>query len=154
MGVRGWFLIAMWLVTNYVAATECVELSQRKAFRAAFAVFRGTVVQVEPLHPEKAYPALVTFKADRGWKGPVTESMKVLVVGSLLVSYPFHEGETYIIYAMNDVPQHFENLPNLSRGAVVYGIGSMCLLRVRTDVDEESRRLGRGHPPKPGSIRP
>jgi hypothetical protein len=135
---------------------QCVEVSQREAFRHVFAVFRGTAVRVRVMHPGGSEPTLVTFKVDRAWKGPVTETMRVLVFGRPPEgdTYPFHEGIRYVVYATNDVPEDFENLRYLSGGSPVYGVGPMCVWRVRTDVERESKRLGRGQPPKPDPATP
>lgn len=151
MRIGTWFLIAICFPAN-LAATTCIEASQRQAFRHAFAVFRGTVVQVQNMDAgERSEPMLVTFKVDRGWKGPVAETMRVFVFGSppLGDGYHFREGQRYIVYATNDVPQDWDLLRKFRGGSVVYGIGSMCPWRVRADVDEESRKLGKGRPPKP-----
>jgi len=130
---------------------QCITASQRQAFRYAFAVFRGTVVRVQVMHPGDSEPMLVTFKVDRGWKGMVTETMRVFLLGRPLEgdTYHFHEGIRYVVYATNDVFMDFENLRQLSEGCPVYGVGSMCIVRVRTDVEQESKKLGRGYPPKP-----
>jgi len=130
---------------------QCFPASQSQAFSHAFAVFRGTVVRVQIMHPGRSEPALVTFKVDRGWKGPVTKTMRVFVPvrprpeGD---TYHFHEGIRYVVYASNNVRQDFENLRDLSGGRPVYGIGDKCVWRVRTDVMQESKRLGKGQRPK------
>ena len=153
--IRSALLIAICLPAN-LRATECIEVSRREAFRHAFAVFRGKAVQIQAMSGADSEPMLVTFRVDRGWKGPVSDTMRVFVFGSPMLGngYHFHEGQRYIVYATNDVPKNFDNLPGLSGGRVVYGIGTVCIWRVRTDVDEESRRLGKGHPPKPDSSKP
>lgn len=150
MRARSWFLTAICLIASHdLAAIECIEVSQRQAFRHVFVVFRGTVVRIQPMPDVSAEPMLVTFRVDRGWKGPVTETMRVFVFGSPALGdgYHFHEGERYIVYGTNDVPQDFENLPSLSGGTVVFGIGTGCIWRIRSDVDQESHKLHWGHRP-------
>ena len=135
---------------------QCITVSQRVAFRHVFAVFRGTVVRVQVMHPSDPEPTLVTFKVDRAWKGPVTETMRLFLFARPAEGdqYHFHEGIRYVVYATKDVFLDFENLRQLSGARPVYGVGSMCILRVRTDVKQESKRLGRGQPPKPDPVAP
>jgi hypothetical protein len=73
---------------------------------------------------------------------------------SLGTGYKFRQGGRYIVYATNDVPQNWSLLAGFSGRSVVYGIGNPCRFRVRSDVAEESRKLGRGHPPKPDPSEP
>jgi hypothetical protein len=142
--------------------SECLEVSQRQAFRVAFLVFRGTVIRVQDLAGEplsdvrtgERQPALsgrdgailVTFAVNRGWKGPVTPRIQVVVVErpTTGASYRFQYGREYVVYAIDHINQDWAALRRLSGGAVVYGLDP-CTARVRTDVAEESRRLGRGH---------
>jgi hypothetical protein len=150
MRIWSWVLIAFCL-TARLAAVDCVEVSQRDAFRLAFTVFRGTVAQVQNMDPrDPSAPMLVTFKVDRGWKGPVRESMRVFVFGavSFVDTHDFRESERYVVYATNDAHK-WGFSPKASIGSPVYAISNPCLLRVRTDVEQESRKLGRGHLPKP-----
>ena len=81
----------------------------------------------------------------------MTETMRVFLFLRPLEgdTYHFHEGIKYVVYASNNVRQDVEDLRDLSGGRPVYGIGRLCILRVRTDVKQESKRLGRGQPPKP-----
>lgn len=147
------FMIAICLAVDLPAHT-CEEPSQRDAFRRAVAVFRGIVVEVQMVNHESYEPMLVTFKVDRAWKGPATETMRVFALGSLGggVGYPFRQGERYVVYTTKlDSLEDSEELRLVSGGGLVYGIGFWCRLRVRTDVDEESRKLGRGRPPLPDS---
>ena len=155
MGFCGSLVIVMGVATGF-AVLDCVEVSQHQAFRRAFAVFRGTAVQVRNLcPPDRSEPELVTFRVDRRWKGPVTETMRVFAFGSssYVDRYSFHEGQRYVVYATNEARKWGFSPPADVRGAV-YGISNPCLLRVRTDIDDESRRLGRGHPPKPDPKKP
>lgn len=170
MRIGSSLLLTLSVAANLVAS-DCVQISQREAFRKAFAVFRGTVLKVEPLvsreliNPksdkvpvvcaDSSEPMVVTFKVDRGWKGPVTQLMRVFVFGrpSLGTGYRFGRGERYIVYALNDVPQNWDQLRKVSGAGLVYGIGA-CPLRVRTDVDKEARSLGKGHPPVAATIAP
>ena len=147
--IPGWLLVAICLPPNLTGA-ECIEFSQRKSFRHAFAVFRGTAVQVQDLDSDSSSPMLVTFKVDRGWKGPVTETTRVFLFGRPPEGdgYDFRVGERYVVYATNTVPQNWGPLVKVRKEAVVYGIGDMCILRVRADVDRESRKLHWGHRPQ------
>jgi hypothetical protein len=147
--LRKWCLIAIFLQANLVA-TDCIELSQREAYREASAVFRGTAVQVQVLNQKRSEPTLVTFKVDRGWKGPVVETMRVFAFGRLDMGtgYPFREGESYVVYVTKIDPlEDSEELRRRTGDAPVYGIGFWCRLRVRTDVEKESRILGKGRAP-------
>jgi hypothetical protein len=148
MKVQCFFLIAFFVAGN-LAATDCVELSQRRAFREAFLVFRGSVAKVELVVADRSEPMVVTFKVDRGWKGPVKDYIRLFAFGSPPSGdgYRFVEGNRYVIYATNDVPLTWDALRKLLGGRTVYGIGIPCRLRLRTDVEKESRILGKGRAP-------
>ncbi len=151
----GWLVIGIGVARAF-AVLDCAEVSQRQALRLAFVVFRGTAVQVRNLDPgDISKPELVTFKVDRRWKGPVTETMRVFAFGSssYVDRYNFLEGQRYLVYATNEARKWGFSPPADVRGAV-YGISNPCQLRISTDIDEESRKLGRGHLPKPDAPNP
>jgi len=151
----GWLVIGIGVATAF-AGVDCVEVSQHQAFRRAFVVFRGTAVQVRNLcRSDRSKPELVTFRVDRRWKGPVTETMRVFAFGSssYVDRYNFREGQRYVVYATNEARKWGFSPPADVRGAV-YGISNPCRLRIQTDVDEESRKLGSGRPPKPDPPNP
>jgi len=56
--------------------------------------------------------------------------------------YTFQEGKRYVVYAV-DFPIELDKLRRLAKGAAVYDIPD-CPLRVRTDVEGESKLLGKG----------
>jgi len=77
----GWLAIGIGVSRGF-AVLDCAEISQHQALRRAFVVFRGTVVQVRNLGPgDSSKPELVTFRVDRRWKGPVTETTRVFAYG-------------------------------------------------------------------------
>jgi len=145
--IPSWLLIAIWLPAN-LFAQDCVERSQRQAFRYAVAVFRGTVQQVDNGDTEVSGTMLATFRVEWCWKGTVTEHVKICTIKppSALGGYDFQKGESYIVYATNDPA--WAKLCKASGTIAVYGIGIPCRLRVRSDVDQESRKLHWGHRPK------
>jgi hypothetical protein len=168
-----WLLTAALVASAGCLGTECVELSRREAFRAATVVFRGVVVRVEdPNEPGEAVdpathelrlqPAdsaglrVVTFRVRTAWKGPVTETMRILAFGrpSIGQGYVFRVGAEYVVYGDRaESPTAITKLSvavgRLSEGTPVFGIGMPCPLRIRTDTEEESRRLGKGRLPSP-----
>jgi hypothetical protein len=160
--------IALLVCAGQAGSHECVEFSRGQAFKWATVVFRGMVTQIEdpvsgdehdPLTHKAALqpaseegPRVVTFSVTRAWKGPVTRTMKFYVLnspqGGLRCS--FRRGTEYVVYG-RVVPgaRWSEPVRKLTAGYTVYWIGPQpCVPRVRTDVVEESKALGRGWAPK------
>lgn len=149
---------------NWLSACECIEIPQRDAFKGALVIFRGKVKEIEhmtlleALDPRtgklEARPPLqddhtiVTFDVDAGWKGPVTPIMKVhaTVKGSVCPGYTFQEGKRYVVYAVDFPNPNWDKLRRLAKEAAVYDIPD-CPLRVRTDVEGESKLLGKAREP-------
>jgi hypothetical protein len=145
------------LLITALHATDCVEISQKDAFRAASIVFRGKVVRVEDA-TEEVNPVdvvsgklvlqrsgaggtrIVTFAVSRTWKGSPNSEMQLLTLERPAM---FVVGVEYIVYGLDEVNQQWAKIRRFSERSKVYGIGFPCVLRVRTDVEIESRRLER-----------
>ncbi len=143
-----------------IRACECSEIPQRTAYRRAAVVFRGKVVNIQHMNlvevrnpktgkPELQPPSLddhtlVTFDVDGAWKGPVTPTMRVhaTVHALMCTGYQFEQGREYVVYAVPLLNPNWKPLQQLVQGAPVYDVPN-CPLRVRTDVQQESRLLGR-----------
>ena len=146
-------------------ACECAEPEFRSALKYASVVFRGTVVQIDHLNPIQPPDAgndkqdgvapvaiprdvddqtLITFKVTAGWKGSVTETMKVFAVArpSMCDGYRFRQNVEYVVYASTNLDQNWEALQPFKQAAFIYDVAD-CPLRIRTDVATEVRRLGR-----------
>jgi hypothetical protein len=166
MGIRLPLLLSLttWLAPA-THATECIEISQRQSFKTASVVFRGEPVKiehlndVEPLEPAAGKlqpqpvsfedPAVITFKVAETWKGPVIRYLKIFAFANppFGAGYQFRQGVPYVVYAIDIPNPNWDKLLRVTKGEKVYAIGD-CILRVRTDVSQESRRLGRGRKPK------
>ena len=147
-----WATITAW----NAAASECAESSQRRAFRVAVIVFEGTVTNINAITKEETDPTakvqlqrpldgspqLVTFAAERFWKGSPRKTVKVFLFmhppqGS---GYSFKLGEKYLIYALAETTR-WAPLRAISNGDPTFAIGD-CPLRVRTDIAVEAKSLG------------
>ncbi len=152
-----------WLVLLQASfAADCVTGTQQQALRQAAIVFRGKVVRIQPVgdvplwnpHTEEVEPTpaysegemLVTFQVDRGWKGPVTRRILVDAIEHPLLGsgYHFRIGVEYIVYAVAGLNQDLPGLRRLRPASLVYALPT-CSPRVRTDIRDESRRLGPGY---------
>lgn len=156
--MRAAFFIAASLA-SILAASECIELSQRSAFRHATLVFRGGLVRVEDVEFEPSHeaqtgevelkraspgnPRILIFAVNRVWKGPATKIVHIFAFGNpgIGTSYPFRLHTEYIVYAGGEVGQNQKALHRSSGDAPVYDIGT-CPLRIRADIARESRLLG------------
>jgi hypothetical protein len=141
---------------------ECIEVSQARAFDGATVVFSGRVQRVEHATlvevlnqktglrelrpPDTGDLTLVTFNVKKPWKGPVTALMKVMSVvrGTVCPGYEFQLGKDYVIYAGDPLELNPELVKPLAAGSRIFEV-SRCPLRVRTDVDAETKRLDEGH---------
>jgi hypothetical protein len=159
---------AIYLATQILPAVlraECVEVTQREAFRTAAIVVRGRVTRVENLRRfdpvdresgklalERASdPYVATLAVDQTWKGPLTSAIQVLAFGhpAIGTGFQFRVGSEFVVYALDEVNQDTPpSIRRFSGRSRVYGIGLGCVLRVRTDVVGESRVLGRGRSPQ------
>jgi hypothetical protein len=152
-------------VLSAVLRAECAEGTRQEAFRGAAIVFRGRVERIEdlkvfnPIDKENGKLAtekrsgvdVVTFAVDRVWKGPVTSTVRLLTFDSPSVSgsFPFRLGRQYVVYALDDVDQMAPaDVRRFSAKSHVYSVGMGCVMRVRTDTENESRSLGRGRSPQ------
>jgi hypothetical protein len=143
---------------------ECVEASQREAFRAAAIVFRGRILRIEDATSsgdviahqkgtvpyalsEAGSPKIVTLAVDRVWKGTsgATIHLFVLEHPPFGAGFQFHVGSAYVIYAHDELDP--STRPPRS-GSKLYNIAVSCTPRVRSDVETESRLLGKGKAPK------
>ena len=141
-------ILAIAMMPAILGGDTCVPASQKAAFRRADVVFRGTVLAVEHLHPDKtSEPFVTTFRVDRKWKGPVTSIMMILSPRPW-INADYQVGRQYIVYGVDEVNQDASFLQKLSKGQVVYSTGFVCPLRLPADVAEESRKLGKGRPVK------
>ena len=153
------------LLSPVLYACECAESKFGDALKYAAVVFRGTVVRIDHLNPIQPPDAgndkqdgvalvaiprnvddqtLITFKAIAGWKGSVTETMKVFAIAqpSMCDGYRFRPNVEYVVYASKNLNQNWEELQPFKQGAFIYDVAE-CPLRIRTDVAMEVRRLGR-----------
>jgi hypothetical protein len=140
---------------------ECAELRQQVAFKYAVVVFQGTVTHIDHLNPIDEQPktgavqgvpiprevddhTVATFRVTRAWKGPVKNGIKVYATArpSMCDGYKFKDGVEYVVYASLNLHPEWEELKPYSQGATIYGIDD-CPLRIRTDLNAESIRLGR-----------
>jgi hypothetical protein len=132
---------------------ECGEnLPPVAAFGAAAIVFRGTVERVEDptsieptnretgklnIQPVSGYK-MVTFRVNQSWKGQRTSTVQVFVLGRGFVFKPLNE---YVVYAVDEVNQNWPVVSGFAKQSKVYGIGVGCVMRVRADVEPESKIL-------------
>lgn len=147
------------------AGDECIEVPQQKAFTRASVVFWGQVVNrdhldfsdanephVVPHSRPGSEPQLVRFNVIRNWKGPRIGEITVFTFASpsLGSQYRFEDGGQYIVYVISeDIPPADLTWlrKKLHLDKPVYGLGYPCRLRVRADVVQESRLLGKGRKP-------
>lgn len=153
-GKPGLAVAALFLLTS-TAMPECIDLKQSQAFRSASVVFRGTVTRIDDAPAGEAAPTLggiqwavvdrpkiVTFSVNRVWKGPAAPTVKVSLVEhpSMGTVFRFSIGTEYVVYAID------EDARDVVDGLKVYDVGA-CRLRIRTDVESESRILGKATVP-------
>jgi hypothetical protein len=135
-----------WLGT----ACSCVELVQTQARSAAYAVFDGVVTNIHHFETEEqqrtASRTLVTFAVSRRWKGPVGPEIKIHAWERALMcdSYIFEIGHRYVVYAIQQNEFGFGD--QYPAGTKILSVGN-CILRIREDVEEESKRLGNSTQP-------
>jgi hypothetical protein len=103
-------------------------------------------VQVRRSSPNE--PRMVTFMADQFWKGPATKLVRVFLFlrpreGS---GYKFKLGGEYIVYAFGKA-NGWGPLYRLSGGEPVYDAAT-CILCICSDVEAESKLLGKGRTPQ------
>ncbi len=143
-----------------IRACECVEISQKTAYRSAAVVFRGKVVKIQHMilvevrnpktgksemrPPSSDDQTLVTFQVDGAWKGPVTPTMRVHATahGSVCPGYVFELDREYVVYAVPLLNPNWKPLQQLVHGAPVYYFPD-CPFRIPTNVQQESRLLGK-----------
>lgn len=162
--IVAYLILCVSLGATLVSASDCIAVSQRDAFRHATLVFQGKVLNIEdvgviadkapdektaPLRLDLNGPQIVTLVAIRAWKGPVTGVVRIFGFrhppqGD---SYTFSLGKEYIIYTLGEVGEHWAPLRQISGDLPIYDIG-MCILRIRTDLANESRLLGKSTVPK------
>jgi hypothetical protein len=132
--------------------SECGTAPAGAAIRAADVVIRGTVTKVEdPASTEQeSAPSekialqsfssykIVTVRVTKVWKGPQRKLFRLFVLGNPRL---FSVGTEYVIYALDEVVQDWSVVHRFATQGRVYGIGTDCTLRVRTDVLSESRIL-------------
>lgn len=146
-------------------ACECIEVSQEKAFESAVVVFRGKVVEIDHLTmlevtdpatgkselrpPTTGDHTVVTFAVDGGWKGAVTSIMKVHATfnGTVCPGYIFQKDHEYVVYGTELLNPSSDAIQKLAKGMHVYDVFD-CPLRVRTDVQEETKLLGKARVPR------
>ncbi|SRR5579871_77426 len=159
-------LLVVFSMVSTLAAMECgPEFSQEKAFQSAILVFRGKVVSVDdvdlpppgpmaggkiPLQPspDSTEPKLTTFSVDYVWKGHVTSVIKLFgfVHPPEGDGYRFRVGRQYVVYCSTEVDPGWAPLDRLRESHSVYDLG-LCPLRIRMDVANEARLLGKGKVP-------
>ena len=95
----------------------------------------------EMVPPESGDRTVVTFRVSAVWKGPSRNTLQVMSVarGVLCPGYEFKQGREYVVYATEPA----EDAARTTEGARVFEVAD-CPLRVRTDVAEELRLLGKG----------
>jgi hypothetical protein len=127
------------------AACNCVTQPQSRARSQAFVIFEGVVTGIEHVDPPKAASdrTLVTFSVSRKWKGAVGKEVKVHAAQRALLcdSYTFETGQRYIVYAVRIDKESGWN-DKYPAGTKIISVGD-CILRIRKDIAEESKRLGK-----------
>jgi hypothetical protein len=125
-----------------VVGSDCISMSQRDSFSKSVLVFEGRARRVVPV--VEGQVDLVIFDVDQVWKGPVEKAVTLAASRRPAMGngYTFQEGQQYVVYAIDTVNQDWAELKPLASGAFVYGLNG-CTPRVRTDVTEEARLLGR-----------
>lgn len=89
-------------------ACSCADPSVREKFRAADAVFLGSVVEMSPFEPNKDFPLgmyLVRFEVERRWKGDVGREVTAVAdvdIPAMCGDLKLTVGESFLIYA----PRH------------------------------------------------
>ena len=149
---------------NLLRGCECQEVGRAPAFSGATVVFQGRVAAIEHLKmvevidpntgtrqlhpPEIDDHMIVTFEVTRAWKGEVNSTTKVHSVArpKLCDGYRFEVGREYVVYASDNLNQEWAEIAHRAHGMHVYEIDD-CPLRIRTDVSEETKLLGKGFAP-------
>ena len=144
---------------------ECISLGPKRAYRSADVVFLGTVIEMnsvrdslEPLRRagelalERAVPGnpyVARFAVSRVWKGKVGVSAQVFGLGlpEMGSAFRFRVGETYVVYALDDLNQRQPHLADFAKHSRVYSVGVTCVLRVSANVAREEKHLGLGRKP-------
>jgi hypothetical protein len=94
--------------SSLALACECAEMSQRRKFRDADAVFTGEVLSfgeragLNTNKDFKFFPYLVTFKVEKQWKGkrqPEIVAFADLKDGGMCEGFEMPVGERFLIYA-------------------------------------------------------
>ena len=128
-----------------VAACDCVTQPQSRARAQAYAIFEGVVTGVQHVDPPKSASdrTLVSFSVSRKWKGPVGKEVKVHAAERALLcdSYTFETGQRYIVYAIRIDKESGWN-DKYPAGTKIISVGD-CILRIRKDIAEEAKRLGK-----------
>jgi hypothetical protein len=86
-------------VGPHAASAECVGFPLRHVADHADVVFSGTVTSLVALEPAWPYRAVVTFQADRVWKGPVTERFVIRSFSRSAEYFSFTVGRKYFVGA-------------------------------------------------------
>lgn len=140
--------------------TDCAQLSQKEALQQSQLVFRGKVTRiqdvgsVEERNPQDKIPVsrfgqgdpqLVDFHAERTWKGKAGKTVKIFVFRRppLGDGYTFQPGKEYIVYSPGKINATWKPLVDLAGTEPVWELGA-CILRVRTDVEQEVRVMEKG----------
>ena len=155
-----------------LVACKCVQTSQSEAIREAHAVFRGKVVSIQHLNaipqrdpntgrttflpPQTDDRQIVTFLVELEWKGSIARQVKVLVTARprMCDGYQFKEGVRYVVYATEKTRTDWDDALERMNSRLDLKVSpptSMatveipdCPLRIRSDLDAESKLLGRG----------
>jgi len=137
---------------------ECIEASQKEAFRTAAIVLRRRVLSIEDTTPQAVSnepgklalqpsdpggPSVVTVAVSKMWKGPAASTIQLFVLlhPPFGTGFQFHVGSEYVIYALDEVDQDWVKIRSFSKKSRVYNISMTCRPRVRADVANESRLL-------------
>lgn len=121
-----------------VQACSCVVLTPPEQLEMASTVFHGRVTAMEPFTPTANSPqpwldTAVQFQVETVWKGAVTESIVIAVVGANeACGFEFDVSEEYLVYA---------------DGPPFYGTGWCEGTKV---FDGDVAHLGEGRAPLPG----
>jgi hypothetical protein len=107
-----------------IAACSCGEISTRKQFRSANAVFVGQVSTIKPGNNSTAarygYPHVATFTILQSWKGAHGSEFSIYFDPGLSgCSVNFHEGGKYLVYVSHQADYWFD--PRCSRTSPVDG---------------------------------
>lgn len=80
-----------------------MKLSPAEGLSSSYAVFSGTVANVEPNESTKFGGLTVTLQVAKVWKGDIGDEVQVHTAGnSAACGYSFAKGETYLVYATRD----------------------------------------------------